>query len=146
VFWGLPSIRRKRVCVSCDHRHSTMEVSLDSLHDFADRLHAIAREFVARVETSIAMRSPRRNGSVPVAEDTAPLTSPTKSTQYPDMPVKPHSPAGGRVPETIFGWNLEELNRITSERYAEIEDQAIKRLAERAKELGFEIPPPKIKK
>jgi hypothetical protein len=30
---------------------------------------------------------------------TRPMTFPTKSTQYPDMPVKPHSPAGGRVPE-----------------------------------------------
>jgi len=54
LFWGGHSIRRRRACPKCDYRHSTYEVSLDSLNNFAERLHDLGN---ALVETSDGKKS-----------------------------------------------------------------------------------------
>jgi hypothetical protein len=58
--WGSPSIRRKRVCLDCDHRFSTYEISLDALHSFAAKLNSIGREIVTGMNGHIARKPKNR--------------------------------------------------------------------------------------
>lgn len=71
LFWGGPSIRRKRVCQDCSYRFSTYEISLPALNDFAERLHAIGNAMVAATgDTPARHRQAGPNGAAPDASQT----------------------------------------------------------------------------